>query len=71
MAWLHHSANCPSCGIRMITPEWSETADVGKTVNLWRCVMCGKDFETTDNIVEETQPISELTNEFFPTLLVA
>ncbi len=71
MSRLHHSANCPCCGIKMITPEWSETVRVGKTVNLWRCAICGKDFETTDNIVEETQSVSELTDEFFPTLLVA
>jgi hypothetical protein len=55
----------------MITPEWSETVGVEKTVNLWRCANCGTDFETVDNVLEETQPISKLVGEFFPNLLVA
>ncbi len=71
MTVLRHSATCPCCGIKMITPEWSETVSVDKTVNLWRCAFCGKDFETADNVVEESQPISELADQFFPNLLVA
>jgi len=71
MAWLRHSAKCPSCGIKLIFPEWSETVSAKKTVNLWHCPICGNDFETTDNIVEETAPVSELEEELFPNLLVA
>lgn len=71
MVSLRHSAKCPRCGIKLICPEWSETVGQGKTVNLWYCPICGNDFQTTDSIVEETSPISELEEEFFPNLLVA
>jgi len=71
MASLRHSAKCPCCGIKLNSPEWSETVSAEKTINLWHCLICGNDFETTDSIVEETSPISELEEEFFPNLLVA
>ena len=71
MGSLRHSAKCPRCGIKLISPEWSETVSAEKTVNLWHCPICGNDFQTTDSIVEETSPISELEEEFFPNLLVA
>jgi hypothetical protein len=71
MASPRHSANCPCCEIKLISPEWSESVSAEETVNLWRCPICGKDFETTDSTVEEMPPIAELTKEFLPNLLVA
>lgn len=71
MATLLHSANCPCCGIKLISPEWSESVSAENTLNLWHCPICGTDFETTDRVVEEMPPISEITEEFMPNLLVA
>jgi transcription elongation factor Elf1 len=71
MATLRHSANCPCCGIKLISPEWSESVSAENTLNLWHCPICGTDFETTDRVVEEMPPISEITEEFMPNLLVA
>ena len=61
MASLQRSATCPRCGIKLISPEWSKTVSAYMTLSLWRCPICGKDFETTDYIVEETQSISQPT----------
>jgi len=71
MASLRPSAHCPRCGIKLISPEWSEAVSEEKAVNLWCCPICGEEFETTDNVAEEPSAISELTEEFFSTLLVA
>ena len=71
MATLRHSANCPCCGIKLISPEWSESVGAENTLNLWHCPICGTDFETTDRVVEVMPPISEITEEFMPNLLVA
>lgn len=78
MATLRHSANCPCCGIKLISPEWSESVSAENTLNLWHCPICGTDFETTDRVVSdgkvvlvEMPPISEITEEFMPNLLVA
>jgi transcription elongation factor Elf1 len=68
---LRHSAKCPRCEIKLISPEWSETIGENETVNFWSCPICGNEFETTDNILEETASEAELAKEFFPNLLVA
>ena len=65
------ATNCPCCGIKLISPEWSESVSAENTLNLWHCPICGTDFETTDRVVEEMPPISEITEEFMPNLLVA
>lgn len=71
MASLRNSAHCPRCGIKLISPDWSEAVNAEKTINLWCCPICGEEFETTENIAEDTPPVSELTETFFSTLLVA
>jgi hypothetical protein len=55
----------------LIAPEWSESVSANETVNLWRCTICGSEFQTTDNIISPTLSESELAEEFLPELLVA
>jgi ribosomal protein L37AE/L43A len=65
------SAQCPRCKITVIGPEWSETIDERQTVHVWRCPICGHEFETTENHVDEQLPEAELVEEFLPNLMVA
>jgi hypothetical protein len=66
-----HSAKCPCCEIKLISPEWSETLAENETINFWRCPICGNNFETTDTVVEPEPSESELAEEFLSELLVA
>jgi len=61
---------CPCCGIKLISPEWSERINADQTVNFWSCVICGKEFRTTDNIIDQTMDSDELAEEFLPNRLV-
>jgi transcription elongation factor Elf1 len=70
-AVLRHSAKCPRCEMKLISPEWSETLAENETINFWCCPICGHQFETTDNIVEPEPSETELAEEFLPELLVA
>ena len=54
-----HSAKCPSCGIKLISPKWSESTGTDDIVNLWRCLICGCDFATTDT----TRQLSARTSD--------
>jgi transcription elongation factor Elf1 len=65
------SAECPRCNVKVIGPEWSETVDEGHTVHVWRCPICGNEFETIENCVEPLTPAAELVDEFLPNLMVA
>lgn len=51
--------------------EWSEAIDSRQTLHLWRCPLCGCEFETFENHVEKLLPDDELMNEFLPNLMVA
>lgn len=71
IASLRHSARCTQCGTTLIFPEWSESAKDQKTTCIWHCLVCGHEFGTTDNIVEQEPSDAELYQEFLPNLLVA
>lgn len=66
-----HSTTCACCGATLISPEWSESTAGQKTVRIWHCIVCGHEFETTDDAVEPELPDTELVQEFLPNLLVA
>ena len=57
--------------IKLIGPEWSETVDERQTVHIWRCPICGNEFETVENQIEQPLPNAELVQEFLPNLMVA
>jgi DNA-directed RNA polymerase subunit RPC12/RpoP len=44
------SAICPSCGIKLISPLWSEPVEADAVSNRWRCVICSSSFETIDHV---------------------
>ena len=71
MVSRRHSAMCPNCGIKLISPEWSERINADQTVNFWSCVICGKEFRTTENIIDQNIHSDELAKEFLPNRLVA
>jgi ribosomal protein L37AE/L43A len=55
----------------LIFPEWSESVGERQAVHIWHCPVCGREFETTDNAIEQTLSDAELIEEFLPNLLVA
>jgi ribosomal protein L37AE/L43A len=65
------STECTRCKIKLIGPEWSETVGERQTVHVWRCPICGNEFETTEDHVEQPLPDAELVEEFLPNLMVA
>ena len=71
LAAPRHSTRCTQCGATLIFPEWSECAKDQETTCIWHCIVCGHDFETTDNIVDKAPSDAELYQEFLPNLLVA
>lgn len=70
-ASLRHSARCAQCGTVSAFPEWSESTDQQKTILIWRCLVCGHEFETEDAVIEHQSSDAELVQEFLPNLLVA
>ncbi len=44
------SALCPCCGIKLISPIWSESVGANAVSNRWRCVICSLSFETVDQV---------------------
>ena len=54
----------------LIGEEWSEAVDERQTVHLWHCAMCGYDFETLEDCVEQPLPDASLVQEFLPNLIV-
>ena len=65
------SAKCVQCGRTVFGPEWSENIADGACIHIWQCPVCNYEFETTDNVVERTESVGELAEEFFSNLLVA
>jgi len=65
------STECTRCKIKLIGAEWSETVDERQTVHIWRCPICGNEFETRENQIEQPLPDAELVQEFLPNLMVA
>lgn len=65
------TAECPHCKIMLDAPEWSEAVDERQAVHLWRCPICGEEFETLDDQVEQPLPDQELVEDFGPNLMVA
>jgi Zn ribbon nucleic-acid-binding protein len=61
---------CPHCETIQTLPEWSESARENETTNVWRCMACGQEFETTDSFVEPEPSKDELAAEFLPNLVV-
>jgi len=61
---------CPHCGIIPGLPEWSENVGENETARFWRCVACGHEFETRENLVERQPSGAELAEEFLPNLVV-
>jgi transcription elongation factor Elf1 len=66
-----HSARCPRCEMKLISPEWSETLAENRTINVWSCPICGNQFETIDDVIAPEPTENELAEEFLPELLVA
>jgi ribosomal protein L37AE/L43A len=64
------STECTRCKIKLIGPEWSETVDERQTVHIWRCPICGNEFETVENQIEQPLPNADLVQEFLPNLMV-
>ena len=52
-------------------PEWSESAGGQNTTHIWRCLVCGNEFETVDDVIEQGPSDATLVQEFLPSLLVA
>ena len=65
-----HSETCTRCGAAVNCPEWSESVDEQKTTHIWHCVVCGNEFETKDEVIEEEPSNAELVERFLPNLLV-
>ena len=65
------SAECQHCGAVLISPEWWESAGSQQTVTIWRCSICGNEFQTTENDGDTPLPDATLIRAFFPNLLVA
>ncbi len=68
---LRTSAECERCRIPLIAPAWSEIVDANETIHIWRCPICGREFETSENKVVRTMSDDEIIEDFFPNLLVA
>ena len=64
------SASCPNCKTVLTSPEWSESVRENETTYLWRCTVCGREFETKRNFVEKEPSEAELAEEFLPDLVV-
>jgi Zn ribbon nucleic-acid-binding protein len=65
------SAQCDRCQTHLIAPEWSEYIGPSEMIHIWRCPICGHEFETVDNRSEQTVSEAEAIEDFFPSLLVA
>ena len=65
-----NSTECERCGTVLISSAWSESDAPQDTVAIWRCPVCGNDFEATTNCVEKKLP-DECVRMFFSSLLVA
>jgi len=70
-ALLRHKAQCDHCGTLLLVPEWTESSNEHKLINIWHCYVCGHEFETIDEdgLPEPSQ--AELVQELLPDLLVA
>lgn len=71
IASLRISAECDRCKTKLIVPEWSEVVGASETVHIWRCPICGNEFETIENKMVQTMSDDEVIEDFFPNLLVA
>lgn len=71
IASLRHSARCAHCGTALLFPEWSESVGEHESTQIWHCIVCGHEFETTDDVIEQEPSEAELVQEFLPSLLVA
>lgn len=54
MAPLRPMTKCPCCGIKLISPTWSENVSASEIMNSWRCPICGSTFETVDIAIAAT-----------------
>jgi hypothetical protein len=70
-ASLRCSAKCIQCGTTLIFPEWSESLGDHETIHIWHCPICGHEFETTDDVIEQKPSDAEVIEECLPSLLVA
>lgn len=66
-----HTTKCIRCGTALVTPEWTESVGDHETTCIWHCAICGHEFETTDNVIEQKPTDAEIVEEFLPNLLVA
>jgi hypothetical protein len=62
--------SCTQCKAVLIEPEWSEIADENQIVYFWRCIACGHEFETREQLLEPQLSKDELAEEFLPNLVV-
>jgi transcription elongation factor Elf1 len=65
------TTECTRCKMQVIGPEWSEGIDDRQTIHMWRCPICGNEFETIEDRIEQPVPDDELVDEFLPNLMVA
>ena len=66
-----HSRACPHCGTTAILPEWSEVVAENEIAYIWRCIGCGKEFDTKCKVLIHEPNSVELVKEFLPNLVVA
>jgi hypothetical protein len=71
IASLRTTTECRRCKTHLIQPEWSECVSSNKTIHLWKCCICGHEFETVDNRLQRAASEDELIERFLPNLLVA
>jgi Zn ribbon nucleic-acid-binding protein len=61
---------CTHCNTVQILPEWSENAGENETVCFWRCLVCGHEFKTIEQLLDRKPSKDELAEEFLPNLVV-
>jgi transcription elongation factor Elf1 len=64
-------AECGRCGEEIIAPESSGFLAEGQIRNFWCCSYCGHEFETSVDVVPAKAVEIDITEQFFPSLLVA
>jgi len=64
------SQSCPHCGACVPQPEWSENIGDHEAVSIWRCMGCGKQFETRGRSIGNDLSSAELAERFLSNLVV-
>lgn len=62
---------CSECSSPLAIRTWCEATDDGGVRLLWRCTVCGSEFETVESASRSADGVQEAVEMFWPTLLVA